>query len=179
MLLPPKFNKGKRMIFKKLFSKKPSPAETLYAAIVAAARQPHFYADLEVPDTVDGRFDMIVLHVFLVLERLKKEAPSLCQQITDLFFDDMDSSLREMGVGDLSVGKKVRKMAEAFHGRLNAYALAMEQGEQTLIEALQRNVYGGQTTYSVMVLAKWVKDAKASLASQSTEDIVAAKVRFA
>jgi cytochrome b pre-mRNA-processing protein 3 len=179
MLLPPNHKEGKHMIFKKLFNKKPTPAVNLYAAIVAAARQPHFYAELEVPDTVDGRFDMIVLHEFLVLERLKKETPGLCQEITDLFFDDMDRSLREMGVGDLSVGKKVRKMAEAFHGRLNAYALAVEQGEQTLMEALQRNVYGGSNKPSAKVLAKWVKDAKVALASQSTEDIVSSKVKFA
>ena len=167
------------MILSKLFSNKPSPADNLYAAIVAAARQPYFYTDLEVPDTVDGRFDMIVLHEFLVLDRLKKDTPALCQEITDLFFDDMDRSLREMGVGDLSVGKKVRKMAEAFHGRLNAYALGMEQGDQTLIEALQRNVYGGKASASAKNLAKWVKEAKASLASQTTADIATAKVKFA
>ncbi len=166
------------MILSTLFAKKPSTAETLYAAIVAAARQPHFYANWDVPDTVDGRFDMIVLHVFLVLQRLKLETPVLCQQLTDLFFDDMDRSLREMGVGDLSVGKKVRRMAEAFHGRLNAYAAAMEQGEQTLIEALQRNVYAGQVSASAKTLAKWLQDAKAILAAQTTEAISAAHVRF-
>ncbi len=166
------------MIFAKLFSNKPTPADNLYAAIVAAARQPFFYAELEVPDTIDGRFDMIVLHEFLVLDRLKKEAPELCQKITDLFFDDMDRSLREMGVGDLSVGKKVRKMAEAFHGRLNAYASGLEQGDQTLIEALQRNVYGGKAGALAKRLARWVKDAQASLASQKTADIAAAKVIF-
>ncbi len=166
------------MILSKLFAKKVTTAETLYAAIVAAARQPRFYAEWGVPDTVDGRFDMIVLHIYLVLQRLKTETPELCQRLTDLFFDDMDRSLREMGVGDLSVGKKVRRMAEAFHGRLNAYAAAAEQGDQSLIEALQRNVYGGQASKSVNELARWLRDAKAILAAQSAATITAAEVRF-
>ncbi len=166
------------MILTKLFAKKTSTAETVYAAIVAAARQPRFYAEWGVPDTVDGRFDMIVLHIYLVLQRLKTETPELCQQLTDLFFDDMDRSLREMGVGDLSVGKKVRRMAEAFHGRLNAYASAAEQGDQSLIEALQRNVYGGQPSKHANELTRWLRDAKAVLASQPTATVTTADLRF-
>jgi cytochrome b pre-mRNA-processing protein 3 len=166
------------MIFKRLFVKKPDTAQALYGAIVASARQPKFFAQWEVPDTVDGRFDMIVLHMFLILQRLKTDAPAMCQNLTDHFFTDMDRSLREMGVGDLSVGKKVRKMAEAYHGRLNAYAAGVEQGEQILIEALQRNVYGGEKNAHAKNLARWVSDARLNLATQSTADILAAKVMF-
>jgi cytochrome b pre-mRNA-processing protein 3 len=100
---------------------------------VAAARQEVFYARWAVPDTVDGRFDMIALHLFLVLERLKGEGQAVedfRQVLTDTFFQDMDRSLREMGVGDISVGKKVRKMAEAFYGRVQAYAAALSSMAQ-------------------------------------------------
>jgi cytochrome b pre-mRNA-processing protein 3 len=166
------------MIFKRLFVKKPDTAQALYGAIVASARQPRFFAEWEVPDTVDGRFDMIVLHMFLILQRLKTDAPAMCQNLTDHFFTDMDRSLREMGVGDLSVGKKVRKMAEAYHGRLKAYAAAVEQGETILIQALQRNVYGGESNIHAQDLARWVIAAKPVLTAQNTADILAAQVRF-
>jgi cytochrome b pre-mRNA-processing protein 3 len=166
------------MIFKRLFVKKPDAAKVLYGAIVASARQPKFFAQWGVPDSVDGRFDMIVLHMFLILQRLKTDAPAMCQSLTDHFFTDMDRSLREMGVGDLSVGKKVRKMAEAYHGRLNAYATGVEQGEPVLIEALQRNVYGGEQNARAKDLARWVGAAQSGLAGQSTADILATKVIF-
>ena len=99
------------MILRRLFGRKANPIAAVYDAIVASARQPRFYADLGVPDTLDGRFDMIVLHLFLVLDRMKGEDEKFRQNLTDYFFMDMDRSLREIGVGDLSVGKKVRKMA--------------------------------------------------------------------
>jgi len=100
----------------------------LYGAAVAGARDPFFYTDLGVVDTVDGRFDMISLYTFLVIHRLKRErplGPALAQAVFDAMFSDMDMNLREMGVGDLSVGRKVRVMWEAFHGRASAYATAM------------------------------------------------------
>ena len=97
----------------------------LYGAAVAAARDPFLYTALRVPDTLDGRFDMIGLHTFLLIQRLKREpapGPALAQAVFDAMFSDMDINLREMGVGDLSVGRKVRVMWEAFHGRAAAYA---------------------------------------------------------
>jgi cytochrome b pre-mRNA-processing protein 3 len=102
-------------------SRRPDAAQVLYEAIVAAARHPVPYADWGVRDTVDGRFDMIALHAFLVLDRLKGSAEAFRQELVDELFRDMDRSLREMGVGDISVGKKVRKMAEVFYGRVAAY----------------------------------------------------------
>jgi cytochrome b pre-mRNA-processing protein 3 len=166
------------VILKSLFARRPNSAEALYAAIVAAARRPKFYAELSVPDTVDGRFDMIVLHMFLVLRRLKDETPELCQNLTDTFFKDMDRSLREMGVGDLSVGKKVRKMAEAFHGRLNAYAKALGQGDTALAESLERNVYAGEANLHAPELANWVRATEIILSTQETTKLTAAKVVF-
>jgi cytochrome b pre-mRNA-processing protein 3 len=120
-------------------------AFTLYGAAVAAARDPYLYAMLGVPDTLDGRFDAIVLHVYLVVRRLDQEpdpAPALAQAVFDAMFLDMDINLREMGVGDLSVGKRNRSMWEAFHGRSAAYAAAW-QDTPALEAAIARNVWRG------------------------------------
>lgn len=162
------------MILKSLFKPREQIAETLYRAIVAVARQPRFYADWGVPDTLDGRFDMISLHVFMVVEALqasrKAEAATLTQQLTDVFFQDMDRSLREMGVGDLSVGKKVRKMAEVYFGRVTAYAAALRAEEPALQDALARNIYAGMDPSTAAAnagtLARWVRAAHASLPAQ-------------
>jgi cytochrome b pre-mRNA-processing protein 3 len=126
------------MILKRLFQKPETDARRLYGAIVAAARQERFYADWGVPDTLDGRFDMICLHMYLALSTLRGKE-QLRQKLTDDFFADMDRSLREMGVGDLSVGKKVRKMAEAFYGRITAYEAAKDDPVE-LEKAIERNV---------------------------------------
>ena len=117
-------------------------AESLYAALVLQARQPEFYERLGVPDSVDGRFEMVALHLFIVLRRLKAEPPSLGQALVDIFVEDMDASLREMGAGDLGVGRRVKQMAQAFYGRVAAYEQGLAGPEERLIEALRRNVYG-------------------------------------
>lgn len=169
------------MILKRLFSRKPDIAEKLYAAIVAAARQPAFYRDLAVPDNIDGRFDMVTLHVFLVLDRLRSEGESVAalrQDLTDTFFADMDQSLRQMGVGDISVGKKVRKMAEAFFGRIGAYQTALGNDPDTLQAALARNIYVGQPEATAAALAAWVRQARTVLAAQSKENIIGGKLEF-
>ncbi len=167
------------MILQRLFGSKPNPIAAVYDAIVASARQPNFYANLGVPDTLDGRFDMIVLHLFLVLDRMKGEDEKFRQSLTDYFFMDMDRSLREIGVGDLTVGKKVRKMAEAFYGRINAYQTASEQGEAQWIHALQRNVYGGEASPHAQDLANWTEVAREKLAAQQVQNILQAKLEFA
>jgi cytochrome b pre-mRNA-processing protein 3 len=119
-------------------------APALYGAIVAQARSPALYADLGVPDSVEGRFEMIILHAALVLRRLRdgnEQAQEVGQEVFDLFCTDMDRSLRELGVGDLIVPKRMRKMAEAFYGRSAAYGAALAAGELALSEALARNVF--------------------------------------
>ena len=116
-------------------------ASTLYGAIVAQARNPIFYEELGVPDTVSGRFEMVVLHVVLVLERL--EDKDVGQRIFDLYCKDMDQSLRELGVGDLGVPKRMKKMAEAFYGRSAAYRSALSaRDSHGLATAIARNVFG-------------------------------------
>jgi cytochrome b pre-mRNA-processing protein 3 len=172
------------MSLRRLFKREgPSDAvRRVYDAIVAQARRPVFYAELGVPDTVSGRFDMIVLHAFLVLDRLRdggEEARAFAQSLTDELFRDMDRSLREMGVGDLSVGKKVRRMAEVFHGRLAAYAAARSAGAGALTEALARNVYAGaEPQGAANRLAGYVLSTAAALAAAERAAIIAGRVTF-
>ena len=105
----------------------PDTISTLYGMIVAQARLPCFYRDYAVADTVNGRFDLIVLHLALVLDRLAQDPAlqSLGQGIFDRFCQDMDHNLREMGIGDLKVPKEMRRMGEAFYGRSQAYRAAL------------------------------------------------------
>lgn len=118
-------------------------AHALYATLVARARTPALYAELGVPDTLDGRFDMIVLHMFLVLERLKdggEQGRRLSQALFDLMFQDMDRSLRELGVSDHAIGRRIKQMISAFYGRIQAYGGAVEDPTR-LAQALRRNIY--------------------------------------
>jgi cytochrome b pre-mRNA-processing protein 3 len=167
------------MILKSLFRRSPGPERSCYEAIVAAARHPVFYADWGVPDTLDGRFDMISLHAFLVLDRLKGQEQAFRQGLVDELFADMDRSLREMGVGDLSVGKKVRKMAEVFYGRLAAYDQALGSAAGELESALSRNIFpDAPDAPGPHLLAAHVKDQRAHLARQEAGDIARGNVRF-
>jgi cytochrome b pre-mRNA-processing protein 3 len=119
------------------------PARKLYHTIVEQARHPVFYEEFGVPDTANGRFDMIVLHCFCVMQRLKNEPEGfdLSQTLMTVVVDDLDRNLREMGVGDLSVGKKMKRIAEGFYGRLEAYGDGLQGDGATLIAALRRNIY--------------------------------------
>ncbi len=122
-------------------------AADLYVQIVEAARRPVFYRDLGVPDTTDGRFEMIVLCGFFVFwslkEKASQEAAGLSQALFDRMFSDMDRSLRESGVGDLGVPRHMKRMMTGFNGRMAAYEAALAlNGDEALLEALKRNVYG-------------------------------------
>lgn len=118
-------------------------ADRLYGHAVARARRPVFYADCGVPDTPDGRFDMIALQVFLLLRRMRglPQAGDLPQRLVEVMVDDMDRSLREMGVGDLAVGPRVKKLMEHFNGRMAAYHDGFDGTAEDLHAALRRNVY--------------------------------------
>lgn len=124
-----------------------APIERLYAHVVAAAREPALFVECHVPDTVIGRFESLALHMALTLRRLRElpaPANDVAQDLVDRFFADMDSSLRELGIGDLSVPKKIKKLAQDFYGRAGAYdaALAPDAAPGALREALARNLLG-------------------------------------
>lgn len=105
------------------------PAYKLYSAIVAQSRQPVFYTDMWVPDTVTGRFDMISMHLCLTfwhIQKIQDDKGNFSQQMFDLFFMDMDKNLRELGIGDTSVPKKIKKMGQAFYALLALVAAALE-----------------------------------------------------
>jgi len=121
------------------------PAERLYQSVLQASRQPDLYTEFDLQDHLDSRFDMLCLHISLLMRRLRMLPEDvhkpLNQELFDRFFADMDFTLREMGVGDLGVGKRVRKMSEAFMGRLTAYSEALEINQRpALAMALARNV---------------------------------------
>lgn len=120
-------------------------ARSLYRRLVEQSRCPEFYTDLGVSDDVDGRFDMILIHTFLVLNRLQaegREAKDLSQDIFGALTENLDIALREMGVGDLSVGKRMKGMARAFYGRMDAYQNAVTNNDQAaLAEAIGRNLF--------------------------------------
>ena len=148
----------------------------IYGAAVRAARRPILYqpppAGFGVPDTLDGRFDLVALHAALLIRRLRAQpepGPRLAQALFDAMFADMDRSLRELGVGDLSVPKKVRRMWEALHGRAMAYEAALDAADRpALAAALSRNVWRGARPAEgePARLAAYVELADRSLAAQ-------------
>ena len=159
-------------------------ADTLYLSIVKQSRQPEFYSECGVPDTPDGRYDMIVAHVVLILRRLRR-APSntkdLAQGLFDLMFADMDQNLREMGVGDLAVGKRVKAMAKAFYGRLAAYDAALSNGDDAALRsALRRNLFRNATPTrgQVAAVASYMRREAARLDSEPLDILAAGGLRF-
>jgi cytochrome b pre-mRNA-processing protein 3 len=154
----------------------------LYGAAVAAARDPYLYEMLGVPDTLDGRFDLIGLHVFLLIRRLRglpPSGPELAQAVFDAMFNDMDVNLRESGVGDLSVGRKVRAMWEAFNGRSAAYQAALEAGDAAaLTAALARNVWRGAPAATAGELARITLAQDAHLDKQPLSQLADGVVNF-
>jgi cytochrome b pre-mRNA-processing protein 3 len=149
--------------------------DALYAKAVGQARQEIFYRLGGVADTVDGRFDLLVLHMFLILHRLGREGAAmrgLTQSLFDLMFDDMDRSLREMGVSDMSVGKRVKEMARALYGRIDAYEPALADPEQLRL-ALSRNLYRGAEVAPDQLdsMARYVRSQVDVLASREVAEI--------
>ena len=158
-------------------------ANGLYNALVAQARSPGFYAVAQVPDTLDGRFDMITLHAFLVMHRLKDngpEAAEISQALFDEMFRDMDRSLREIGVGDMGVGKRVRAMGKAFMGRIQAYDDAIAGGDGTFEAAVHRNLYRGcdGVEAGVTAITGYIRTQLKILADQPLEALVKGRVLF-
>jgi cytochrome b pre-mRNA-processing protein 3 len=140
--------------------------EAIYGMIVTQAREPLFYRDLGVPDTVNGRFDLLVLHLWMVLRRLQpmEGGAGLSQALFDRFCDDMDANLREMGVGDLTVPKRMQAFGEAFYGRSAAYDLALTAGREPLAQALCKNILNGEQVEKARLLAFYAETVIATLA---------------
>jgi cytochrome b pre-mRNA-processing protein 3 len=161
-------------------------AGEIYGGVVAAARQPAFYRDFSVPDTPEGRFELIALHLFLALENRKDQGPAgldLTRRTIEAFVTDMDDCMREMGVGDLTVPKKVKRAAAAFYERAAAYRGGLSDGKPGGFEATLGNyVFAGgdagrpdvgpETKPDVRVLARYVRTASAALATEPFEALV-------
>jgi cytochrome b pre-mRNA-processing protein 3 len=154
-----------------------------YEVIVSQARRPELYTQFSVADSVDGRFDMLGLHMCLVFKRLKlesKKAKEFSQSLFDLMFKDMDHSLREMGVGDLSVGNRVKEMGRALLGRLEVYEAAIDLDGLALENALIRNVYRGNLEFSdkASELAVYVRSLDTFLDQTPVELIIEGELTF-
>jgi len=159
-------------------------ADLAYRGVVEQARQAVFFTDYGVPDTLDGRFELICLHAFLYLHRLKGDRPQasrFCQSLFDRMFGDFDRSLREMGVGDLSVGTQMKRMARAFYGRILSYEAGLAGDDPVLAAALARNIFGTISAPESVVgaMAAYVRGAISELRNQRGDDLLASNVSFA
>ena len=154
--------------------------EAIYGMIVTQAREPSFYRDLGVPDTVNGRFDLLVLHLWMVLGRLKSLSggAELSQALFDRFCNDMDDNLREMGVGDLTVPKRMQAFGEAFYGRTAAYDLALTDGPEALAQALCKNILNGENIEKARLLAAYAEAVVAALAGLDETAVVSGAWKF-
>jgi len=139
--------------------------EAIYGMIVTQAREPLFYRHLGVADTVNGRFDLLLMHLWLMLRRLKAldGGTELSQALFDRFCEDMDDNLREMGVGDLTVPKRMQAFGEAFYGRTAAYDLALTDSPEALAQALCKNILNGEKFEQARQLASYAEAAMAAL----------------
>jgi len=158
-------------------------AHAAYTSIVEHARAPDFFMRLEVPDTLDGRFEMIALHMFLVLNRLKAEhgaTEEFAQALFDAMFADLDRGLREMGATDMGVGKRVKEMAKAFYGRIAAYEKGLEGNDQILSEALKRNLYGTvqPSAQAVADMVRYMRSQAKALADLPIESFFHDDIKF-
>jgi cytochrome b pre-mRNA-processing protein 3 len=147
-------------------------ASELYTKSVAAARVPDFYAAFAVPDTIEGRYEMIVLHVVLLLRRLRRPEENqkrLAQALVDYMAADLDRSIRELGVGDLSVGKFMKRLGQGLYGRAAAYDKALDNDDRAALrEALLRNIYDGNGPDDriLTAIAEYVETQNAHLSAQ-------------
>jgi cytochrome b pre-mRNA-processing protein 3 len=170
-----------------LFRRSPNKAliDKLHGEIMAGARHPTLYLHFGVPDTFEGRFEMLALHGALAVRRLNRfeaPGPDLAQDVTDGIFRHLDATLREMGVGDIVVPKRMKKHAEAFAGRALAYGRALDAADEgALLTALARNVYGDESRAvapETRQLAHYIHEVEAALAARDLEDFLAGRIGF-
>ena len=160
-----------------------SAAERAYSRLVEQARRVEFFREAGVPDTVDGRFELICLHAFLLLHRLKggpSSAARFGQRFVDAMCADFDRSLREMGTGDLSVGREVKRMVQGFYGRIQAYEAGLAGGDEMLSGALMRNLYGTVPDAQpyLPAVAAYLRRETAQLAAAPLAELLAGTVSF-
>jgi cytochrome b pre-mRNA-processing protein 3 len=167
------------MFFKRLGKKDRfgSPARRLHADAIAQARRPELYQLMRAPDTVDGRFELLTLHVVLLLERLKDQ-PAVRQDLFDAYVSDLDGALREMGVGDLSMGRRMKQLGRVFYGRAAAYDAAFKAlPDQTgLREVIARTVFQNIANGQHGALAAYTIDCRETLMDCETSDLLAGEV---
>lgn len=158
--------------------------DALYSQIVAAARRPTFYSEWSVPDTPLGRFEVLSIFMFLFLHRLRSSQNSvireIAQEITDDFFREIDHSLRELGVGDMGVPKRMKRLARMFYGRFAAYGAAVDGSDAVALgDALRRNIAPDRVEWGeATILANYILDAHQALAGLSDEEILTGSLRF-
>lgn len=155
-------------------------AAEIYGAVVTQARYPVFFARAGVPDTPEGRYELIVLHLFLVLERLRGAGDAGVEPsrlLIETFITDMDDQMREMGVSDLAVPKKVKRAAALFYERSEAYRTAMGEGTTDALAAALRLAVP-TTGERAAALAGYVKEAITALAGQDREVLLTGRVTF-
>ncbi|HMM92470.1 ubiquinol-cytochrome C chaperone family protein [Bradyrhizobium sp.] len=154
--------------------------EAIYGMIVTQAREPLFYRDLAVPDTVNGRFDLLLLHLWLVLRRLKsvEGGAALSQGLFDHFCGDMDDNLREMGTSDLKVPKRMQAFGEAFYGRTAAYDMALTESREALAQAICKNILNGEHIEQARLLAAYAEAAMTTLDGIDDATLMSGSARF-
>jgi cytochrome b pre-mRNA-processing protein 3 len=175
------------MVLDRLFRARPaqSTGRALYTRLVEQARRPELYQALGAPDTIEGRFELYTLHLVLVLERLRtgggSPAAETAQALFDTYLKGLDDALREMGVGDLSVGKKMRRLGEAFYGRGKSYdaAFAALPDREPLVALIARTVYEGRDAAGAPGLADYVVLQREALAAEPLEGILAGELAWA
>ena len=173
------------MLLQRLFAAPPAqgPGRALYASAVLQARRPEFYRALGVADTVEGRFELYSLHVALLLIRLKGQgqiAASTAQHLFDAYVLSLDDALRDLGVSDVKVGKNMKKLGEAFYGRLNAYEDAIQALPDLgpLQTVLSRTTFEERPGHDVQSLAGYVARAAAGLVGQDLQDLLQGQVSW-
>lgn len=167
-------------MLRNLFKSRPSrkAAEALYAGAALQARKPAFYLDMGVPDRIDARFELYTLHVLLLILRLKDEGQAgadAAQDLFDAYVSALDNTLRELGVGDVSVGKKMRRLGEALYGRMSAYEAAIRADDRgALAAALSRNIVESEAVTPCMsALADYAFDTRRAFAAQTFQALMA------
>lgn len=159
-------------------------ARNIYAGILTSIRRPEFYTAYGVPDTLDGRFDLMVLHLFMVMDRVLAEgaiAKTFNQALFDITFSDMDQALRQAGIGDMGVPKHMRRMMKGFNGRVNAYQSSLTD-DAALEGALLRNLYGtlaAPELGQVRAMKTYIQASRDLIKRQPFDELRAGQMNFA